>query len=69
VKIDFVLGLTLVFVPIDVALELTGDIGVLVFTATIIGLLIWLRQRFKHVEKSPQGTRITQTSSSRSPSG
>jgi hypothetical protein len=52
VKTDFVLGLTLVFVPIDVALEFSGDVGVLVFTATIIGLLIWLRQRFKHVEKS-----------------
>ncbi len=53
VKINFVLGLTLVFVPIDFALELTGDIGVLVFTAMIIGLLIWLRQRFKHAGKSP----------------
>jgi uncharacterized membrane protein YoaK (UPF0700 family) len=53
VKINFLLGMTLVFIPIDVLLELSGDIGVLAFTAIIIGLLIWLRQRFKHVEKSP----------------
>jgi hypothetical protein len=52
VKIDFVLGMTLIFVPIDVLLELGGDVGVLVFTATVIGLLIRLHQRFKHVEKS-----------------
>jgi len=53
VKIDFVLGMVSIFVPIDVILELSGDIGVLGLTAIIIGLLIWLRQRFKHVEKSP----------------
>jgi hypothetical protein len=53
VKIDFVLGMVSIFVPIDVLLELGGDVGVLVFTATVIGLLIRLRQRFKHVEKSP----------------
>jgi hypothetical protein len=52
VKIDFVLGMMSIFVPIDVILELGGDVGVLVFTATVIGLLIRLRQRFKHVEKS-----------------
>jgi hypothetical protein len=54
VKIDFVLGMILVFVPIDIALELSGDVGVLVFTAIIIGLLIRLRQRSQRVEKSPQ---------------
>jgi hypothetical protein len=53
VKIDFVLGMTLVFVPIDATLELSGDVGVLVFTALIVGLLIWLRKRFKHAEESP----------------
>ena len=51
VKIDFVLGMTLVFVPIDVTLELSGDFGVLVFTAIVIGLLIRLRQRSQHGEK------------------
>jgi hypothetical protein len=44
VKINFLLGMTLVFIPIDALLELSGDIGVLAFTAIIIGLLIWLRQ-------------------------
>ena len=53
VKIDFVLGMVLVFLPIDVTLEFSGDVGVLVFAATIIRLLIWLHQRFNHVEKSP----------------
>jgi hypothetical protein len=52
VKINFVLGLTLVFIPIDVILELSGDIGVLAFTAMIIGLLIRLRRRYQHLEKS-----------------
>jgi hypothetical protein len=53
VKINFLLGLTLVFIPIDVLLELGGDIGVLAFTAIVIGLLIRLRQRYRHLEKSP----------------
>jgi membrane-bound ClpP family serine protease len=53
VKINFVLGMTLVFVPIDVLLELGGDIGVLGITAIVIGLLIRLRQRYQHLEKSP----------------
>ena len=47
IKIDFVLGMTLVFVPIDIILELSGDIGVLLFTALIIAMLILLRQRVK----------------------
>jgi hypothetical protein len=52
VKIDFVLGMMSIFVPIDVILELGGDVGVLVFTTTVIGLLIRLRQRFRHGKKS-----------------
>jgi hypothetical protein len=51
VKTDFVLGMMSIFVPIDVLLELGGDVGVLVFTAVVIGLVIRLRQRFKHLEK------------------
>jgi hypothetical protein len=53
VKIDFVLGMMSIFVPIDIILELGGDVGVLVFTAIVIGLLIRLRQRFKHAKMSP----------------
>ena len=45
VKIDFVLGMTLIFIPMDTLLELTGNVGVLVFTAFIIGLMIWIRQK------------------------
>ncbi len=52
VKIAFVLGIMLVIVPMDVSLELSGDVGVLVFTALVIGLLIWLRQRVKRVDMS-----------------
>jgi hypothetical protein len=47
VKIDFVLGMVLVFVPIDVTSELSGDVGVLVFTTIVIGILIRLRKRVK----------------------
>jgi hypothetical protein len=47
VKIDFVLGMILVFVPIDVLAELGGDVGVLIFTALIIAMIIRIRQRFK----------------------
>jgi hypothetical protein len=45
VKISFVLGLTLIFIPLDIALELGGDLGVLIFTALIIGILLRLRQQ------------------------
>jgi hypothetical protein len=50
VKIAFVLGMTLIFIPMDIMLEISGDIGVLAYTALIIGLLIWLRQRVKQAE-------------------
>ncbi|HYU87640.1 MAG TPA: hypothetical protein VEL52_02965 [Candidatus Bathyarchaeia archaeon] len=52
-KIAFVLGMMLIFVPIDIILEIGGDIGVLVHTALVIGLLIWLRERIKQAEKFP----------------
>ncbi len=52
VKIAFVLGMVLIFVPMDIILEISGDVGVLVFTALVIGLLIRLRQRVKQVDKS-----------------
>jgi hypothetical protein len=52
VKIAFVLGMMLVFVPMDVLLEIGGDVGVLIYTAAIIGLLIRLRQRTKQAGKN-----------------
>jgi hypothetical protein len=52
VKIAFILGMMLIFIPLDIMLEISGDIGVLVYTALIIGLLIWLRQRAKLFAKS-----------------
>jgi len=59
VKIAFVLGMMVIFVPMDVILELGGDAGVLIFTATIIGLLFLLRQRAKRAYKSlPLGSPV-----------
>jgi hypothetical protein len=43
VKIDFILGMFLVFVPIDILLELQGDTGVLAFTAMMLALALSLR--------------------------
>jgi len=51
VKISFVLGVLFVFVPMDIILEISGDVGVLVFTALVIGLLVRLRKRIKQAEK------------------
>jgi hypothetical protein len=51
VKIAFVLGMMLIFIPMDIMLEISGDIGVLVYTGLVIGLLIWLRQRVKQAGK------------------
>ncbi|MGA2664739.1 MAG: hypothetical protein ABSF83_07330 [Nitrososphaerales archaeon] len=45
VKIAFVMGMVLVFVPIDISLELGGDVGVLLFTALVIATLLLLRRR------------------------
>ena len=45
VKVDFLLGMILVFVPIDIILELSGDVGVLLFTGLILAILVGLRQR------------------------
>jgi hypothetical protein len=47
VKIAFVLGMMLIFVPLGIMLELSGDIGALPFTALILSLIFWLRQRTK----------------------
>ncbi len=51
VKIAFVLGMLLIFVPIDIIIEIGGDIGVFFYTALIIGLLTRLRRRVKQADK------------------
>jgi hypothetical protein len=56
VKIAFVLGMMLIFIPMDIMLEISGDVVVLVYTALIIGLLIWLRQRVKRRYGSVQAS-------------
>jgi hypothetical protein len=48
VKIDFVLGMMLIFVPLSIVRELGGDAGALPFTALILAIMIWLRQQRKH---------------------
>jgi len=45
VKIDFVLGMLIVFVPLDVIQEFNGDVGVLVYTGFILFLVLRLRGR------------------------
>lgn len=50
VKIDFLLGVILVFVPIDITLEVGGDTGVLLFTGLILAILVGLRRRAKQDE-------------------
>ncbi len=55
-KMAFALGMTLVFVPIDIGGELSGNVGVLVFTALTFVILIGLRQR-RMRSMSPQ-TRV-----------
>ena len=45
VKVSFVLGMLLVFVPIDVLVELGGDVGVLAYTALILVLVLGIRRR------------------------
>jgi len=45
-KVAVVLGLVSVLVPMDVLLEIGGDVGVLVVTALTIGLLLLLRRKW-----------------------
>jgi hypothetical protein len=52
VKVDFVLGMTLVFVPIDTIAELSGDVGVLLFTALVLTMLLLLRSRVKRFQRT-----------------
>lgn len=47
VKIDFILGMVLVFVPLDIINELAGDVGVLFYTTFVVALVVWIRQRIK----------------------
>lgn len=57
VKIAFVLGMMIIFVPMDLMLEIGGDVGVLAYTALIFGLLVWLRQRVTPADKTLQASR------------
>lgn len=47
VKIDFLLGIVLVFVPLDIINELAGDVGVLFYTTFVIALVVWVRRQVK----------------------
>ena len=58
VKIAFALGMIIVFVPIDITLELGGDTGVLLFTSLIFGVLLWLRELRAHPQNSSSAVRI-----------
>lgn len=45
VKVDFILGMIVVFVPLDIIQEINGDVGVLVYTGLILVLLLVIRRR------------------------
>jgi hypothetical protein len=51
VKIDFILGTILVFIPIDILLELGGDEGVLLFTGFVVVFVILLRRKILRAQK------------------
>jgi len=51
-KVDFMLGMILVFVPIDTIAELSGDVGVLLFTTLILAILMILRRRVKRFQRT-----------------
>ena len=51
VKIDFLLGMSLVFVPLDIVEELGGDTGVLLFTGLVLAMLMLLRRRARRFGK------------------
>jgi hypothetical protein len=45
-KIDFALGMIAVLAPIDLIEEVSGDVGVLAFSAFALGLLLYLRSKW-----------------------
>ncbi|MDA4116922.1 MAG: hypothetical protein OK455_01075 [Thaumarchaeota archaeon] len=63
VKIDFLLGVTLVFVPIDISLEFRGDIGVLLFTALILALMFGIRRRKVRLDAPSNALSVIQAAS------
>ncbi|MGA2663685.1 MAG: hypothetical protein ABSF83_01900 [Nitrososphaerales archaeon] len=50
-KVDFLLGMSLAFVPIDALAELGGDTGVLLFTGLVLAMLVLLRRRARRPGK------------------
>lgn len=53
IKVALMLGLLSVIAPMDVLLEISGDVGVLVVTGITIGLLLYLR--WKWLRDAPGG--------------
>lgn len=45
VKIDFILGMFIVFVPIDITLEIQGDTGVLAFAISMLAFALLIRRK------------------------
>jgi hypothetical protein len=52
-KTDLMLGLMCVIVPMDVSLEIGGDVGVLVLTSFAVGLLLYLRRKWLREGERP----------------
>lgn len=62
VKVDFVLGMVLVYVPLDVIQEFQGDTGVLVYTGAILALILWIRRGIIWREQANVGLPPPETS-------
>jgi len=64
--VDFVLGMVLVFVPIDVIQEVNGDQGVLVYTGLVLALIVWIRRR---IARGAGGKGLVPSRARRTPEG
>jgi hypothetical protein len=51
VKVDFIIGMFLVFIPIDTILELRGDTGVLLFTGLMLAFVLLLRRHILQTDR------------------
>ena len=68
VKVGFVLGTVLVFVPMDVFLEINGDVGVLPYTALILALLVGI-WRWRRGSLQGANSGVANDSATRTPTG
>jgi hypothetical protein len=56
VKVDLVLGMIFVFLPLDAIQELGGDVGVLLYDGLVLALLFGLRRRIHRMDSAREST-------------